>query len=355
LPDPFPETTRADLTRIEGGHVSYEDLEAWLVCRVMHKSCDVLELRASHDIERVAFSPDGDFLIAGGMGLLQDETLSLLRVSDGALLREWAHDGKLLEGELASTIIRVDYSPDGQLIASSGEHKKAIRLWRVSDGSLVSEISLDSHAQGLKFSPDGQTIAAGMADNTVRLWRVSDGSELSILKGHSNWVFSIAFSPNGKLLASGSRDGTIRLWQVSDGTELKILEIHADKVTTVAFSPDGHILASGSTDGTVRLWQIPDGKLDTTIELVPVRDDPLNPEQKKNPSVSSVAFSPDGQILAVGSYDAAVYLIQVSDSSQVQVLEDFSDMAYITTVVFSPNDRLLAIATQGTLQLRKIE
>ncbi len=48
-----------------------------------------------------------------------------------------------------------------------------------------------------------------------------------------------------------------RLWRVADGTLLATLTGHTDQVTSVAFAPDGQTLASGSWDGTVRLWGVP--------------------------------------------------------------------------------------------------
>ena len=67
------------------------------------------------------------------------------------------------------------------------------------------------------ISPDGKTLASGSADKTIKLWDVATGKERATLKGHTDWVNSVAFSPDGKTLASGSGDKTVKLWEVATG------------------------------------------------------------------------------------------------------------------------------------------
>jgi WD40 repeat protein len=66
-------------------------------------------------------------------------------------------------------------------------------------------------------------------------------------------------------LRRGVDDNTIRLWRVSDGAQLITLRGHTSDVTSVAFSPDGNLIASASSDRTIRLWRVSDGVLLRTL------------------------------------------------------------------------------------------
>jgi WD40 repeat protein len=122
------------------------------------------------------------------------------------------------------------------------------------------------------------------------------------LTGHTDWVRSVAFSPDGRLLASGScgqpltqspwcAQGEIKLWDVASGSLVRTLSGHTSDVNSVAFSPDGRLLASGSDDDTIRLWD--GGHRQRSAH-------PLRPHRVWS---LSVAFSPDGRLLASGSWD----------------------------------------------------
>ena len=102
---------------------------------------------------------------------------------------------------------------------------------------------------------------------------------------------------------------------------------HSDKVDSVAFSPDGKMLASGSWDETVKVWDVQTGALKLTIT-------------GHCNVVDSVAFSPDGKTLAIGCYDKTIKLWDMQTVALKQTLTGHSDQ--VVSVAFSPDGKTLA-------------
>ena len=221
----------------------------------------------------VAFSPDGTTLASGSW----DQTVRLWDVETEQLLHT-------LTGH-TSEVMTVAFSLDGETLVS-GSWDSTIRLWNPQTGQL--KRTLTDHNGGIgmiAFSPDGTLLASGSTDQTVRLWNTTTWRVESTLTGHTHGIDSVAFSLDGQTLASGSRDKTIRLWNPHTRKHTRTLTVGAE-VNRLAFSPDGQTLASGSWDDIVRLWNPQTGQLKSSL-----------PQQ----GGSGVAFSPDGSILAISA------------------------------------------------------
>jgi WD40 repeat protein len=145
------------------------------------------------------------------------------------------------------------------------------------------------------FSPDGRRIVSGSEDRTARVWDAEAGMEIPGLRlEHGSGVGGVAFSPDGGRIVTGSLEresdglGEATLWDAGTGERLRSLSIPG-AVRSVAFSPDGKLIALACGDQTARVC---DAMLRDVREL-----------GGHTESVLSVAFSPDGKRLLSGSRD----------------------------------------------------
>ena len=235
----------------------------------------------------LAFSPTGKYFVGGGAneGYVWDVAL-------------WEKRYSLTEQ--TGSVVDIAFHPDGKLFVTSSRDGTA-QLWNVETGERVAPLPLPDtlddislyrgepeeiervssggnlqwkrhqHIESIVFSSCGTLIAGGLgtwiADgltNEIRLWDTETLETQMIILPSQGTIrpWALTFSPCGRYLVSGAwwcpglDKAPIRIWEVATGEHIHTFWAHSTDVQDVAFSPDGSLLASGSFDGTVLLWDM---------------------------------------------------------------------------------------------------
>ncbi|WP_016952458.1 serine/threonine-protein kinase [Anabaena sp. PCC 7108] len=280
-------------------------------------------------ISSVAISPDGKIIASSGdckKGCAKKNTIiNLWNISTGEeIARLKGHKQKI-------NVVAI--SPDGKnLISASDDY--TIKVWDLSTKKLIHTlISHTDAVHALAISADGKTLVSASDDKTIKVWNLAVGKLIRTLKGHSYWVRTVAISPNGVTLASGSFDRTIKLWNIAQEKPIQTLTPNSQTVTSLAFSPDGKILASVSRDSDalrryrkIKLWNLETG---TEIPTLIGQDN----------NVTTIAFSPDGKILASANRDRSIKLWDVSTDKEISTLQ--GETSTVTSLAFSGDGKTL--------------
>lgn len=226
----------------------------------------------------------------------------------GEVLQEFKMEkveSKEVEPDQNEYISALAISPDGEVVAT-GTLKGFIYLWQVSDGSVINTSQAhDGAVWDLVFSPDGEMLASSSSDNSIKLWWVSEWNLSHTIKTNCE-VFGLAITPDGDKLASSfdclSGEG-IKIWGFTDGTLLQTLGGQSDGAQSLAFSPDGQLLAAGGWR-KLQIWRLSDGLLLHNFNGIEESSGDL-----------AVAFSPDGKTLVSGGEYDAIRIWNPSDGS----------------------------------------
>jgi WD40 repeat protein len=299
------------------------------------------------------FASEGLGIVAEANALAsRNPRLSLLLSANASRYDSWQARASILETlgqtHYAGTFLgqngpvtSVAFDPAGGTLASASP--KGVLLWDLATGKVSSALTGSSRPANLvAFSPDGRALATAGSNNSVLIWAVARHPtpvEVAVLK-RQDAVTSMAFSPKGHLLAAADEvGGTIAIWNVASLAQprylgsLSIPPVDA-RVYSLAFSPDGTTMAVG-TLGSVVVW-------DLAHPAHPRLERTLNNDLGSLDKVQAVAFSPDGPTLAAGTNSGSIVLWRVAGRAGLTVVSQIAPHNLfdgVSALAFSPDGR----------------
>ena len=254
-------------------------------------------------VKTVAISPHLPIVATGS----EDTTIRLWNIDTGAEIG-------VLTGHQKS-VDSIAFHPHQSGLLVSGDRSGQIKLWQVDRlAELISINSQQSKVNCLAISPDGRLMISGGSDKTIKLWLLGLNDDRSIdylatLKAHQLAVNGIAFNPiEGEVaFASVSSDRRVILWEMETKTPLNILTAHTQAVKTLAFSPDGKLLATAGDDGSILIWDVDCHKLVQTLSA-------------HRWTISALSFLADSSTLISASWDGNIKFWQVSSGQEIDYL-----------------------------------
>jgi WD40 repeat protein len=319
---------------------------------------------SSDDADRVsslAFSPDGTTLISQ----TDRGAVNLWNAATNQLIVQLTEGGYFAEG--------MALSPDGSLLASGscGKHDSGfpgcdqyqIILWDMVTRQPVGQ-PLELRFGGptipaFLFSRDGKFLAAMQSGLTgsgsVQIFDMATRQPISSPLGDQEQFSGMAFKPNSDWIALGTTDGIIHVWSLESQDVVFNLAGKRGFVRSVAFSPDGSILAA-AISGPVEVHNVQLWNMDT----LEAAGQPITVQTAAGTIVwlSEIAFSPDGHTLAILDQNGNITLWDVATSHQIGPAfagQSAGDgVGATTSIAFSPDGTLASGNKDGTITLWEI-
>lgn len=339
----------------------------------------------------IIFSKDSQSIGIGGWS-----DVKIVRVSDGSVLL--TVEGVRLFG--------ITFSPDGHSFAYISrcdmDCRDSIHVWDIAAGKET--LALDEYTYSgvfynqVSFDATGTLLYAAASDNLIHVWDIATGKPKYTLKGHTNEVLGFIFSPDGNYLASYGKDFRAIVWNLRTKQPYRTIVGYQKTIKKITFSSDGSHLSVIFDDNVMFIRNLATGE---TVNAETYVDADANLLQQLRSTgyidyVDGLAYSPDGQTLAVSSSGSAPVLLWDIPSQKVRAtldtqatqllyshrgdflasLNDDSELEkktvsiwdtrthqkrwtlktpFVDSMAYSPDDSTLAIGSNGKIDLWDVQ
>jgi WD40 repeat protein/DNA-binding SARP family transcriptional activator len=305
------------------------------------------ETFAGHTASAVdpVFSPNGATLYAGSIdgSVIAWDVRGGRRLGRPFRFTPTAAAGQGAVKPVLDAATAVAVSPDGSLYATSPKPDR-VTIWRSRDEAVLGQLDGPSGSvNSLAFSHDGRFLAAVGAGPSIVVWNVRQRRLVHVLRQSGSafspkslgWAFAVAFAPNDRLVASAGNQG-LQVFALPTGHFIASATV-GSSLSDLAFSADGRLLAAAGQNGDILVWNVRRRSQMQTI----TQQEPID----------SLRFAPHGTTIAVGDDSGTVNFWNAATGGQLpQTLGGQNGL--VLSVSFDPTgDRLMTTSTDGNIRL----
>ena len=283
-------------------------------------------------------------------------------------------------GKLESRVRELHFAQEGTTLVFADDFDR-IMAWDVTRRATTRTFSLSGpHGTGYAWCRDGRIIAAAGDDSWIRVRDLERDVEIAKIPQPPYLIMGMRFTPDEKQLAWVSSHGQVCIVDIYTQQRVKDFQLSAPKIACADFDGDCNKVVTIDDDDQMQVWDLRVGNCIATCDGIPAsccrfagdgmtviavgtggfvglwqpfQQLPVNPQGHAR-ETWSLAFSPDGRLLASGSDDETIRLWNVADGTEQRVL--LGHKATVTEVAFSPDGTTLASASlDGTIRIWRVD